>query len=257
MQIACSFFATIIYMAKNNAAQRRYREKDNAKKRERYHNDKEYREKKLAQARKYHKENPEVNRRSRKKREKEKPDEIRAWRIEYRLKNKDRIKKVRHEKYLRNKERENKQSKEWIKKNKERFAEWRRAYEKKPSVRAKINARYNKRIKTDVIFRIRRNLKGRIYEYIKIKKGRKQGTMKELLGCDWKFFKSYLEKKFQPGMTWKNYGKWHIDHIMPLSKFDLSLKSEQLKSCHHTNLQPLWAIDNIKKQNKINQRRKQ
>ena len=71
-RLRVKFFATIIYMPKNKVAQRRYREKDNAKKREKYHNDKEYREKRLAQIRKYHKENPEVNRRSRKKREKEK-----------------------------------------------------------------------------------------------------------------------------------------------------------------------------------------
>ena len=236
--------------AEKKAAYKRRREKDNAQHRERYNKDKEFREKRLAQIRKYHKQNPEVNRKSRKKREKEKPEEIQAWRNEYRLKNKDKLKKRRSNYYKKNKDKENQYSKKYLKENKEKIAVWRRAYEKTPEVRAKINARFNKRIKTDVIFRIRRNLKGRIYEYIKIKKGRKQGTMKELLGCDWKFFKSYLEKKFQPGMTWKNYGKWHIDHIMPLSKFDLSLKSEQFKSCHHTNLQPLWAIDNIRKQNK-------
>ena len=48
-------------------------------------------------------------------------------------------------------------------------------------------------------------------------------------------------------MTWNNYGKWHIDHITPCAKFNLSIPDEQQLSFHYTNLQPLWAIDNQKK----------
>ena len=235
---------------KNPDKQAKIREKDNAQKRERYRNDKVFREYKRETTRKHHAENPEINIRSSKKRALEKPEEIKKWMTEYRLKNKVKLKKKRHQNYVDNKEKSNNQSNEWIKNNKERFLEWRRAYEKTPEVRAKINARYNKRVKEDAIFRIRRNLKVRIYEYIKDGKGRKYGTMKELLGCDWKFFKLYIENKFQPGMNWNNYGKWHIDHVVAISKFNLALKSEQFKSCHHTNLQPLWAIDNMKKGDK-------
>jgi hypothetical protein len=50
-------------------------------------------------------------------------------------------------------------------------------------------------------------------------------------------------------MTWDNYGKWHMDHIYPLS---LAKTTEEIeKLCHYTNLQPLWAVDNIRKGNKI------
>ena len=61
----------------------------------------------------------------------------------------------------------------------------------------------------------------------------------------------HLEALFTVGMTWDNYGYrgWHIDHIIPCSRFDLSLDSEQIKCFHYTNLQPLWMFENISKHN--------
>lgn len=69
------------------------------------------------------------------------------------------------------------------------------------------------------------------------------------LGCTIKQLKTYLEAQFQPGMTWDNYGRhgWHIDHIMPLSSFDLTDPGQFREACHYTNLQPLWAKDNLQK----------
>ena len=67
------------------------------------------------------------------------------------------------------------------------------------------------------------------------------------LGCTVSELRSYLEAQFLPGMSWENMGKWHIDHIKPLAGFDLTNRECFLEACHYTNLQPLWAVDNIRK----------
>jgi hypothetical protein len=52
-------------------------------------------------------------------------------------------------------------------------------------------------------------------------------------------------------MSWENHGEWHIDHIRPCASFsDLTQLEQQKQCCHYTNLQPLWAIDNILKSDK-------
>ena len=89
---------------------------------------------------------------------------------------------------------------------------------------------------------ISRSIKGKIKE--------KKRT-EEIVGIDFKDLVRYLEKKFKPGMTLSNYGKWHIDHIKPVAKFDLTISGELEKCFHYTNLQPLWAIDNLKKGKKF------
>lgn len=84
-----------------------------------------------------------------------------------------------------------------------------------------------------------------------IKRGYKSEKTEVLLGITIKELKVYLQGKFTEGMTWENYGKWHIDHIVPLSRFDLSTGENQKKAFHYTNLQPLWAKDNLQKHAKL------
>ena len=74
-------------------------------------------------------------------------------------------------------------------------------------------------------------------------------STKDIIGISYEEFKIYLESKFIDGMNWDNRGEWHIDHIIPLST--ANNKDELRELCHYTNLQPLWAEDNIKKSNKI------
>ena len=57
----------------------------------------------------------------------------------------------------------------------------------------------------------------------------------------------HKQGKFTDGMTWENYGKWHVDHIKPCSSFDLAQRDQQLICFHYTNLQPLWSADNARK----------
>jgi hypothetical protein len=114
----------------------------------------------------------------------------------------------------------------------------------------KNNPNYNKdwqknKREHDILFRLRGNLRSRLCNIIKNK------TTKTLdsVGLGINEFKVFIENKFIDGMSWENYGEWHIDHIQPLSCGN-SIE-EILSLNHYTNLQPLWAEDNLKKSNKI------
>jgi hypothetical protein len=116
---------------------------------------------------------------------------------------------------------------------------------RKEKRRVYIRSKYN----NDLNFRLSDILRSRLNKAIK---GIRRGSAVKDLGCSIEELKVYLESKFLPEMTWNNYGKygWHIDHIKPLSGFNLS-NIEQLKeACHYTNLQPLWAKDNLSKGSK-------
>lgn len=86
-----------------------------------------------------------------------------------------------------------------------------------------------------------------------IKGNFKSGSAVEDLGCSIDEFKAYIESKFKLGMCWENWGRkgWHIDHIIPLSAFDLTNYEQFKKACHYSNLQPLWAKENLSKSDKV------
>ncbi len=103
--------------------------------------------------------------------------------------------------------------------------------------------------KDNPIFKIKRNLRRRLHHALN--GNRKADKTFELIGCSPEFFKDYITKLFVEGMSWNNYGGWHIDHIKPCFTFDLS-DPEQQKACfHYSNQRPLWKTDNLKRPRNI------
>ena len=107
------------------------------------------------------------------------------------------------------------------------------------------------RYATDIQFRLQLILRNRLRTAIT--GGYKSGSAVSDLGCTIAEFRVYLEKQFLPGMSWENHSRygWHIDHIRPLSSFDLTDREQLLEACNYTNMQPLWAIDNLEKSKKL------
>jgi hypothetical protein len=127
--------------------------------------------------------------------------------------------------------------KEYYINNKEKILESHKKYEQS-------------QLKHNPLFRLRKNVRRRLHLALNGKF--KTKTTLNLIGCSWEDLKLYLESKFQIGMSWDNYGYygWHIDHIIPVSNFNIE-NLEELKKCmHYTNLQPLWMLDNLKKGNR-------
>lgn len=99
--------------------------------------------------------------------------------------------------------------------------------------------------KTNPLYKIRRVCSNRIVSAIHRLGFKKQSTTAKMLGCEWLTLKEHLESKFQPGMTWDNYGEWEIDHITPCCSAATLEELEKLQ--HFTNLQPLWLEDHRQK----------
>jgi len=145
--------------------------------------------------------------------------------------------------YETHKEEHSKKAKEYYLKNKNKIKVQHRDYYQ--NNKDKIVKQRNQRLKVDFKFRIRKNLNRRLHHALKGEI--KSISVTKLIGCSLKFLKNHLEFQFKSGMSWSNYGKWHVDHIRPCAKFDLSKSEEQCKCFHYTNLQPLWARDNLSK----------
>ena len=109
----------------------------------------------------------------------------------------------------------------------------------------KINSRIKKTYAKNIDCRITCNLWNRIRSTLIT--NYETEPISRLLNCSVKHFKEHLKKQFTKGMSFENYGKWHIDHITPCRLFDLSDPQERKECFHYSNLQPLWAKDNLKK----------
>jgi hypothetical protein len=116
------------------------------------------------------------------------------------------------------------------------------------SERARIS--YHVRCAADPLYKLKHTLRRNTWRIFRLS-GKKTNTQ-ELIGVSFPEAKQIIERKFKRGMTWENYGKvWHIDHVIPLSHFDLSDEAQVKRANHIYNLQPLFAFDNLSKNNRF------
>jgi len=173
--------------------------------------------------------------------------EIREYKREYFQKNKKQILEKKRNLRQSNLEKYKEEMRKYYEKTKEIQKDRKRIWIE--TNREKYNSYWIDRKKTDVLFSLITNMRTRVCSYLKVKNINKNNNTFEIVGCSPIELKEHLEKQFINGMSWENRKDWHIDHIIPLSS--AKTKDELLKLFHYTNLQPLWAIDNIKKSNKI------
>ncbi len=155
-----------------------------------------------------------------------------AYNNAYREANREKENERRRTRHEANREKSRENSRAWRKANPEKAKELCCAWAKKERAENPIFA---------MKFRIRALIAGSL----KNKNYTKKSRTHEVLGCDYETFTAYLEAQFVDGMNWDNRDKWHIDHIIPIAS--AQTEEDVLSLNHYTNLQPLWAIDNMKK----------
>jgi hypothetical protein len=136
---------------------------------------------------------------------------------------------------------------EWRKINKDQQVKYRQEHKDRDRKQAALFS-YTK-YHSDIQYRIKKLLRGRLTKAVS--RNQKKGSAILLLGCPVSVLIEHLEKQFKPGMSWGNHGEWHIDHIKPLASFDLQNPNQLSQACHYSNLQPLWAEENIAKNSKL------
>ena len=110
----------------------------------------------------------------------------------------------------------------------------------------------NRQYRESTEYRLKHNLRSRVGAALRAQRASKNWNLLNIVGCSTTELMAHLETQFQPGMTWENWAfdGWHIDHIRPCASFDLTDEAQQLECFHFSNLQPLWAVDNLTKSDK-------
>lgn len=134
--------------------------------------------------------------------------------------------------------------------------EKRKRYFQREEVKEK-RRKYTKERMKNPKWRLNQRMSGAVRKSLLSVGGKRKRSWESLVGYTKDTLKSHLEKLFKPGMSWENYGQWHIDHIRPIVSFDItSYDCEDFKKCWAIeNLQPLWAIENIIKNGKWNNKK--
>jgi hypothetical protein len=187
-----------------------------------------------------------------KDRRKKNPDRHKEYYKKYVEKNPDKSSKERLRLYRQNPEfveKEKERRRKYYQENIEREREIRKKYyhNNKESERKKNDFWRKQKMKEDGFFRMKRRLRDRVRDYMNGEHISKK--TKDIVGLDYKEFKTYISNKFTENMNWDNYGDWHLDHIIPLC--EAKTEEDLFKLNHYTNLQPLWAEDNLKKNRKL------
>jgi len=153
------------------------------------------------------------------------------------------------------KERKKNNHQKWSKENREHLNEYHKEWREKNLDRHRKNKRDYERTRkhNDPIHRLINNFRTAIYQVLKENNVEKNGHYFEVLKYTPEELISHLENQFKDGMTWDNYGEWHVDHISPISHHNIKkIGDEEFMKCWSlSNLQPLWAEDNIRKSNKL------
>ena len=175
--------------------------------------------------------------------------QISDFQKKYKEKNKEKLNEYQKKWKQSNSEKVKESQKKWKENNYEKLKE----YQKEWYLQNKNILNENIKIKklTNPIFLISCSVRKRMSEYIRKNNILKTNKTFEIVGLSPIELSHYLETQFTEGMSWNNYGKygWHIDHIVPLSS--AKTEKELYELCHYTNLQPLWAFDNLSKGSKI------
>jgi hypothetical protein len=167
----------------------------------------------------------------------------------YRERRRDRLRELRQDPEYREKERVHNKSYLSDPIIKERTREYLKGWYADPAVKERRSARHKERMDNDPLFALACRARNRIYIALARNGYHKSNKTKQMLGCSFAELKVHIENQFVEGMSWDNRSEWHIDHIKPLAS--ANTEEELLALCHFTNLQPLWAFDNMSKGSKI------
>jgi hypothetical protein len=178
-------------------------------------------------------------------------EKVKKYRSQYRAENKEKNAEYHRGNYIKNKEKILTQTRKYKKENKEKVSARTKRYSKNNREKINENKRKykKKRRETDPVYALTCVLRSRLNEVIKGQT--KAATTMALLGCTVEEVKKFLQNQFVEGMSWDNRGTaFHIDHMVPCASFDLSDAEQQRRCFHFTNLQPLFASENMSKGNK-------
>ena len=178
------------------------------------------------------------------KRRKENPEKAREADKKWAEKNKEKLREYRRRHRERNLEKVLERVRKWQKLNPEKAREsCRKWWAKKGRDRARKYAK-NRRAQNP-LFALASNLRGRVRVAFRRRNLAKPEGIENILGSTIAEAKAHIEAQFKTGMSWENYGEWHVDHIIPLAS--AKTPEELVALCHFTNLQPLWAYENLSK----------